>query len=887
MFAKALFRIRNSISAFANTPEIFIALVATIAIGVGGNAIVGGFIAGLAHPRSPVGSSDQIVSIFAHDRLSDAGPLSDGEYQVIRSRNADFAWVNALRIAPLDVDLNGRSETVTVASVMPDLAEALNLKLKGGVVLSDHLWGTEFGDENHEVARRIRVNNAQLQITGVGPKTLEGLYGDRPIDLWMPFEGDVRQDTHRDRRDLWVLASLRPGVSVSDAQRGILAALKKSDGVEVVPYSGIAPGTARGLASIVILLNFIAGSVFLISCINVASLLLGRAFERSSETSLRVALGATRRALSGELLSDSIVVAFAGGILGLLLAFAAKRVIPSILFEQDAERLVFVPPVASLITSSIVCVSITVLAGMMPIMATVTDRPWTVLQREQGISSRKVVRLRAALVVLQVALCCALVIFATLLLEGFHNALKTGVAQRLGNPVLVTVQSLPPPALPGEYFKAVERRAKSVSNVVPLAWTTQLPGSQPVWRSYRIQPALSSLHEVALDIGEFTRDSQSQPDLQPTAGRLFEVRDLSCRVAVVGDAAAGALSGRDTVGETIVDPRGFLVGIIGIVKRTSGEIQSRRATIYFDPLGPLAHASMNGASFRAPAALSSAGIELNVNFVSSGYLQALGLPLVAGHWFPEHDGSSDECRNVGVVNQEAADLYFGGKPLGARIIDQAANQTEIIGVVRSQELGIFQQHAEPTVYLPFWEEDPLRMTLILKASHPSDQNMAELRRKIETVPGHGAAPPDIKTLETQLARSALAPLRIATLIALASALAALTVSMIGVFSIQRDVHGERRKILALHLAFGAQGWRILSKSLIQSGRLVFMGCVAGVLFSIALQRVLLSGTGLIVQPPFQAWLLALLLPACAVLISGAIAALRSLRANPMDIMRDR
>lgn len=517
MFAKALFRIRNSISAFANTPGIFIALVATIAIGVGGNAIVGGFIAGVAHPRSPVGTSDQIVSVFAHDRLSDAGPLSGSEYQVIRSRNADFAWVNALRIAPLDVDLNGRSETVTVASVMPDLAEALNLKLKGGVVLSDHLWGTEFGDKNYNVARRIRVNNAQLQIAGVGPKTLEGLYGDRPIDLWMPFEGDVRQDTHRDRRDLWVLASLCPGVSVSDAQRGILTALKKSNGVEVVPYSGIAPGTARGLTSIVTLLNFIAGSVFLISCINVASLLLGRAFKRSSETSLRVALGATRRALSGELLSDSIVVAFAGGILGLLLAFAAKRVIPSILFEQDAERLVFVPPVASLITSSIVCVSITVLAGMMPIMATVTDRPWTVLQREQGFSSTKVVRLRAALVVLQIALCCALVIFATLLLEGFQNALKTGIGQKLGNPILLTVQRTELD-FSAAYFKAVEQSAKSVSNVAPVAWTTQLPGSRPIWQSFRIQPASIPLHEVVLDIGEFTRDKLGQADLQPAVG---------------------------------------------------------------------------------------------------------------------------------------------------------------------------------------------------------------------------------------------------------------------------------------------------------------------------------------------------------------------------------
>jgi hypothetical protein len=329
------------------------------------------------------------------------------------------------------------------------------------------------------------------------------------------------------------------------------------------------------------------------------------------------------------------------------------------------------------------------------------------------------------------------------------------------------------------------------------------------------------------------------------------------------------------------------VQIIGVVHKTSADVLSRRPTLYVDPLGPYQHVSLKGARFRAPAALSSGDIELNVNFVSAGYMQALGLPLAAGHWFSDPAQFSNLCRRVGVINQEAADLFFSGKPLGAGIIDHTGGQTEIIGVVRSQDLGVFQQHAEPTVFIPAWQEYPLRMTLILRTAKADDQKMAELRSKIEVVPGRDAAPPDIETLDTQLTRSAFAPLRIATLIALASALAALVVSMIGVFSIQSDVHRERRKILALHLAFGAQGWRILLKSLIESGRLVFAGCVAGALCSMALQRALLSGTGLIGQPPLRAWLLALLLPAVAVLISGTVAALRSLSVNPMAIMRDR
>ena len=195
--------------------------------------------------------------------------------------------------------------------------------------------------------------------------------------------------------------------------------------------------------------------------------------------------------------------------------------------------------------------------------------------------------------------------------------------------------------------------------------------------------------------------------------------------------------------------------------------------------------------------MSLADIELNVNFVSGSYLQALGLALVAGHWFSDPAQVPDLCRRVGVINQEGADLFFGGRPLGAGIIDQNGGQSEIIGVVRSQNLGVFQQHAEPTVFIPAWQEYPLRMTLILRTSKADDQKMAELRSKIEVVPGRDVAPPEIETLDTQLTRSAFAPLRIATLIALASAFAGLLVSMIGVFSIQSDVHRERRKVLAL------------------------------------------------------------------------------------------
>jgi Na+-driven multidrug efflux pump len=80
-----------------------------------------------------------------------------------------------------------------------------------------------------------------------------------------------------------------------------------------------------------------------------------------------------------ELLSDSIVISVAGGALGALLAVCTARALPALLFEEDAERLVYAPHVLPTIAASMLCVCITVISGMMPVFATVTDRPWIIL----------------------------------------------------------------------------------------------------------------------------------------------------------------------------------------------------------------------------------------------------------------------------------------------------------------------------------------------------------------------------------------------------------------------------------------------------------------------------------------------------------------------------
>ncbi len=864
------------------------ALLLTIALGVGSNSAVYGFLQGLAHPASPLGGADRIVSVFMPDRFQGAGPLSINDYQALKASSGVFDWVGAARINPRDTMIGGDSEIAIVAAVTPNLAEALNLPFDNGVVISHRVWGNEFGGAN-AVGTQIRIDNVDFRIGGVAPDQLDGLYSDRTVDIWIPIHEQDLRGENRVRPDLWVLAALRHDVSTRQAETALRTGSASLREVSVTPFTGIAPNMAGGLSRVGMFLTFSAGVVFFVACINVATLLLGRALRRSHETSLRIALGATRVELLWELFSDSVVISIAGGAMGLLLGILTAHAIPAFLFPEDAERLIFAPHLLPILATSTACVIITVLCGMMPVLGTVTDRPWIVLQRESGSPSKTMQRLRSGLAVGQITACCMLVISTALLLDGLHAALKTGAGHRLGNPILLTVQAQVlriGPEVGDNYFNAVEQKAKSVAGLSPMAWTSRLPGNQPTWRSFRIQSPSSVYREIAMDIAWLTPDSFQLLDNQPIAGRMFGLSDQTHRVAVVNEQAAAELFGRQTVGVVIRDPSNQPIEIIGVVRaRSNDEKQITPPIIYYGYIDhPGAPNPIRHALFRIPLAPPAAGIELNSDVVSAKYFGALDLSLIAGQTFPEH--RIPGRGRVGVINQEAANLYFNGKPVDAGVIDDRGVRTEIIGVVRSQVFGTFEQHTEPTIYFPMWQDCPPRMTLMLKDPKGNRGIFDELRRRIESVPGAGPYPIAINSLDTQLAQSGLAALRIATLIGSASAAIALILSTLGLLSAQSDAERQRQHERALRIALGAQRWRIVFLVMTNASRLAFTGTVAGMLLSFGLMRLLMADFTVISSPPLRVWLIAPLLPAAAVLIACLVPARRASAISPMVIMRD-
>ena len=866
-------------------PGLTLALLLTIALGIGSNVSVYGFVRGLTGPASPLASVDRIVSIFQRGTHHEAGPLSYGEYLSLKNRLNVFAWIGAARISPCTISMPGQSAIVSVAAVTSNLAGVLNLSLGKGVVISHRMWQNEFGAKANVRGDQIRIDGVNARVSGIAPEWLEGLYRDRPVDLWMPLPEKFLPSAHRSSRNFWVLARLRRGVSTTQAQTALLPGSGASGEISVVHYTGTTPVTAQGISRIATLLGFAAGGVFFIACANVVSFLLGRVFARSHETSLRVALGASRGQLARELLCDSIVISVAGGALGLLLAVWTARVLPALLFEEDAQRLVFAPSLSSIVAASAVCIGITIVCGLIPAFVTPDDRPGTVLRRESTGPSKVLRRLRMGLVVAQMTSCCVLVIATAFLLDGLRAALQTSAVYRLGDPILATVQTQPDTGI--RYFHHVEQAAQSMPGVSGIAWAGRLPGSQPAWQSFRIEPAHLPLRDITMDLAWFTAGSLKLFTLPPSAGRLFGFSDQTCRVAIVNEEAAAKLFGRNTVGRTIQDPTGLPVEIIGVVAgKVRPAAKANRPTIYYnhaDQAGP-APQPMSLARFRAPVLSELASAELDTNVVSPSYFQAMGLSLIAGQKFTDLR-MPGQCR-VGVINAEAAALYFAGNSLGSAVIDQRGIRTAIIGVIRSRPLGTFQRHAEPAIYFPMSQDCLPRMTLIAGAREAKGPMLADLRRRIESVPGRGPAPVVIQTLAAHLAHTALAPLRIATMILGASAATALILSILGLFGALSDAARQRSRELAICVALGAQRWRIVYYVLKEGARLACAGTLAGLLGSVALSRLLARITPGNRSPALWVWLAAPLVLFVAVVLASLLPARRALLINPLTIMRD-
>ena len=643
------------------------------------------------------------------------------------------------------------------------------------------------------------------------------------------------------------------------------------------------PETAGSISRIGQLLDAAALAVFVVACANVASFLLARASARALETAVRVAIGAGRKQLARQVVADSVTMAIAGALAGAILAFWIGRVVPALLFDEDAQKMAFAADPFGVAMITTVCAAITIACGLLPLIET-RDDAGAIIQRENSGPSRRSTRLGAVLVVAQVTVCTLLVISTGLLFAGFRSALQTGAGRRLSYPLVVSIEALQSSSKTEEessgmrYFDAAVRATEEIVSATSIAWTASVPGNRPAWQSFEFETPDLPLRNMPFVATSFTSRTLDTLIMPPAAGRLFGTRDTgTCGSVVITTEAARDIGADPIVGRSIETPSGEWVDIVGVVDVRD---ESVARVFHYAPDDEAAAVPTPG-TYRAPHLQGSRASVLDVNIVSANYFGFMGFPLVDGRSFTP---TSDRCR-VAIVNKEAAERYFNGKAVGAALVDRLGRRSTIIGVIDQAKLRAASRDVPPTVYFP-WQQDFLfRMTLMAETRGVSNAALERLRRRIAFIPGGREDRIIVRTLDEHLSRTAFAPERIATVLVGASAAIALSLGGLGLYGLMSEAARRRRREFSLRIALGAQGGHLFRHVIAEGVRLVAAGSIAGMLGSLLVAQSISRITPADESLSPWIWIAAPLTLALVVTVASLVPARRALASDPLLIMK--
>jgi putative ABC transport system permease protein len=889
-------QLRYAAQSLGRSPGLAAALVLSIALGIGSNAAVAGFVRGLVSRDLPVPHADRLVSLFGRTAQDGYAPLPLTQLRQLL-QDGPFERLGAVRESRTQVLVGERRSMRTIAAVAGDTLDLLGLPPDRGTVISHRLWTQEFDGRAAEGTLLV-IDGTETVVDGVAPEWLTGVHLDNPVDVWIAAEGSSFLSGDEESRTWWMLGRLRPGASVFDAQGTINATRSGADVIAVLPYTGMRPEAAGAMRRVGRLLTAAALAVFVIATVNVATFLLSRASARSRETAVRVALGASRRQLVTQLLADSAVIALAGAAAGALFALWTSSIVPSLFFSEDADALVFVPDVTAVALATIGCMVVMAACGLLPMLDIRHDDPAAVLKRENAGPSTAVRRLRSGLIVVQMACCCVLVIAAVLLLTGFRSAMRTA-GSGVESTLLVTLTSRAGPSRPDvglEYFEMVMREVQRDPAVTGAALAGTAPGSRENAQGFRFHRRPASFGEVRMDVALFQPTSLDSLVLPPIAGRMFGGGDRqdTCTVVLLNQEAADNLFTDNAVGQILIDPAGQQVEIVGVVRlrETPGDGRPHPPTViyYGEQTGP-PRGRLGPASFKIPSGAEEVRGYLDTLVVSNEYFDLAGAALVAGTSPAEADGASG-CRR-GVVSEEAAQLYFGGDAVGGAAIDAAGVRTEIVGVARSSPLRGTARAAQPALFLPVAQDFSLlpvtreltsRATMLVRTSGAADDAVEDLQRRLEAVTG-GGAPPVLTTLGAHLIRTGFAADRIALLLVSVSAAIGLTLGMFGLYGAMSEAGRRRRREFAVRVALGARGAHLVAQVLGDGLRLAAAGLAVGMLAALPVKHWMGVMTRDAALPPWI-WVATPLVLLLAVAIASIVPARRAVAVNPLGIMRD-
>ncbi|MEP6689735.1 MAG: ABC transporter permease [Gemmatimonadaceae bacterium] len=598
--------IRYAVRTLRARPAVTFVAVLTLALGIGANTAIYSVVNAVLFRPLPYPAADRLAMIFTSTTSSKQGPVDYPTFLDWRDRSRSLEGLAIAR--PISVNLTGTDApdrlvgNFVSASFFPLFgahaalgrlftdAETTVAGAQPVAVLSYEVWKTRFGGERSVLGRTIVLNAKPMTVIGVAEAKFQAPFGSAEVYLPVPLYN--RSGLERGNGSMFAFGRLKPGVTVDAARIEMRALAKQSEqeypktnagvGADLMPLHEQLVGQIK--PALVTLLAAV-GVVLVIACFNVANLQLARAAARRTEMSVRAALGASRRRLVRQLLTESVMISVVGGALGLVIATLSMKILTAAI---PSNVQLFAPLAIDgrvLTFAFVITVATGLLFGLAPAVQSSRTNLHDVLRVRgaRGGSLFGRVALRDVFVVAQIALSMVLLVSAGLLARSLISLQHVRPGFDPEN-VLTMEFRLPPakystPQQISDFMQHALAEMRRVPGVTSVSMVRAVPfsgnfGATP----YEVEgrPALRPADAPSTQVNAAADGYFTTMRIPLVAGRDFDSRDArdGTPVVIVNQTLAGKewptsspLGGRvravgDSVWRTVV-------GVVGDVKHGS------------------------------------------------------------------------------------------------------------------------------------------------------------------------------------------------------------------------------------------------------------------------------------------------------------------------------
>ncbi len=594
-------------------PAFTITALLTLALGIGANTAIFSVVHGVLMKPLPFPHPEQLVRVYSvsAELNIDRGAASAVNLDDWRAQQTAFVdlggyWYDE---SGSGTDMTGEGEPLrlSTAFIEPGFFPALGVKPEIGrlprenemhrgdpdrvVVLSYAFWQRQFSGSPSVVGRTITLDGNPYEVLGVMPRDFR--YPGERVDAYVPFSTitDEMIPRLRDVYSLHVVGRLRPGVTIERGRAELTAIVHRLSeqypenrlwtAAAVEPLRDVMVGKAR--TGLLVLLGAVS-CVLLLACANLASLLLARATVRARELAVRSALGAGRGRLVRQLLTESTVIALAGGAFGVLVALFGMRALVAMGGSQLPRSSEIRLDSSVLLFALGLSIATGIVFGLAPALrATSANLQAALHEGGRGNSGARGQRLRASLVVAEVAIAVVLVVGAGLMTRSFLRLLDVDLGFNPDHILVVNyttgAQHQGSIADMRNFYAEVLDRVRSVPGVVSVGATKSIPfrgsgewmGMTPegyVGRAGEERPRMTMIH--------VSDDYFHTLGVPVVAGREFESGDDSSAAPalVVNESFAQKyFPGQSAVGRTVTTAgtKYRIVGVVGDIRQESVE----------------------------------------------------------------------------------------------------------------------------------------------------------------------------------------------------------------------------------------------------------------------------------------------------------------------------